>query len=122
MSSSASKNNKNQIVIYKGRVLHTQNFSDLCTSDPKLKEVADAFSKFWKYGYHTDLSKHAAFARPSEILNLNVRHSHVDTQDYTPEDSNTDISGKKSVWDGWKSIASIMVKHPQQAIVSLSIQ
>ncbi|MDX6911742.1 hypothetical protein SJZ84_12995 [Hafnia paralvei] len=111
MSSSASKNNKNQIVTYKGRVLHTQVFSALCTSDPKIKEVADAFSEFWKNGYHPDLGKHAAFARPSEILNLNVRHSHVDTQDYTPEESSTDIRGKKSAWDEWKNIASVMVKY-----------
>lgn len=71
MSSSASQNNKNQVVTYKGRVLHTQNFSALCASDPELKKIAEAFKQFWKKGYHPDMGKDAAFARPKEILNLN---------------------------------------------------
>lgn len=87
MSSSASQNDKNQIVRYKGRVLHTQNFSALCASDLELKKVSDAFTQYWKTGYHPSLGKDAAFARPTEMLKLNVRHTHVDNQDYIPEDS-----------------------------------
>lgn len=112
MSSSASQNN-NQVVTYKykGRVLHTQNFSTLYSSDPKIKEVADAFSQFWKNGYHPDLGKDAAFARPDEMLKLNVRHAHYDLKDYIPESSKKDHSGKKSSWDAWKNIASVNVKY-----------
>lgn len=110
MSSSASQNN-NPVVTFKGRVLHTQNFSALCVSEPKIKEVAEAFKQFWKNGYHPEIGKDAAFARPTEILNLNVRHSHVDNQDYIPEDSKNDHSGKKSSWDAWKNIASVKVKY-----------
>ncbi|MDX6917483.1 hypothetical protein R9X49_20450 [Pectobacterium carotovorum] len=111
MSSSASQNNSNTVVTYKGRVLHTQKFSALCASDPKLKGVADAFKDFWKNGYHPDIGKDAAFARPTEILSLHVRHSHVDTGAYTPEDSKTDVSGKKSAWDNWKDIAAVDVRY-----------
>lgn len=111
MSSSASQNNKNQVVTYKGRVLHTQNFSALCASDPELQKIAEAFTKFWKTGYHPGLGKDAAFARPTEMLSLNVRHTHADTKDYIPEDSDKDHSGKKSAWDAWKNIASVKVKY-----------
>lgn len=112
MSSSASQNSSSQqTVTYKGRVLHTQNFSALCASDPKVKEVADAFKEFWKNGYHPDIGKDAAFARPKEVLDLHVRHSHVDTQNYVPENSVTDVRGKKSAWDNWKNIASVKVKY-----------
>ncbi|WP_337083677.1 hypothetical protein [Citrobacter freundii] len=111
MSSSASQNNKNQVVTYKGRVLHTQNFSALCASDPELKKIAEAFKQFWKKGYHPDMGKDAAFARPKEILNLNVRHTHSDIKDYVSEDSDKDHSGKKSSWDAWKNIASVKVKY-----------
>lgn len=111
MSSSASQNNKNQVVTYKGRVLHTQNFSALCASDPKVQEVADAFKEFWKNGYHPDIGKDAVFARPREVLDLHVRHSHIDTKNYVPENNVTDVRGKKSVWDNWKNIASVKVKY-----------
>lgn len=111
MSSSASQNSKNQSVTYKGRVLHTQKFSAFCSSDPKIQEVADAFKEFWKTGYHPDMGKDAAFSRPAEILDLNVRHTHTDLKDYVPEDSDKDHSGKKSSWDAWKNIASVKVKY-----------
>ncbi|EJG2923586.1 type II toxin-antitoxin system YafO family toxin [Escherichia coli] len=110
MSSSASQNDKNQIVRYKGRVLHTHNFSALCASDLELKKVSDAFTQYWKTGYHPSLGKDAAFARPTEMLKLNVRHTHVDNQDYIPEDSDKKHTGKKSSWDAWKNIASVQVK------------
>ncbi|EPF6608289.1 hypothetical protein RFG51_000816 [Klebsiella aerogenes] len=97
--------------IYKGRVLHTMKFSALCLSDAKVKEVADAFKEYWFTGYHPDIGKDAAFARPKEILDLHVRHSHVDVGDYTSEESSTDILGKKSSWDMWKKIASVKVKY-----------
>lgn len=110
MSSSASQSN-NPVVTFRGRILHTQVFSALCASDPKVKEIADAFKQFWKEGFHPDLGKDAAFARPKEILSLNVRHAHVDTKNYVPEESDKDHSGKKSSWDAWKSIASVKVKY-----------
>lgn len=111
MSSSASQNNSpKQTITYKGRVLHTQTFSALCASDPEVKKVADAFTCYWKTGFHPDLGRDLPLARPKEILNLNVRHTHIDTQDYIPENSDTKKSGKKSSWDAWKSIASIKVK------------
>lgn len=109
MSSSASQNNT--VITYKGRVLLTQNFLALCASEPKVKEISDAFKQFWKNGYHPDIGKDAAFSRPAEILKLNVRHSHVDAQDYIPEESKNDHSGKKSSWDAWKNIASVKVKY-----------
>lgn len=111
MSSSASQNNQNQVVTYKGRVLHTRNFSALCASDPELDKIAKAFTQFWKTGYHPDMGKDAAFSRPTEILNLNVRHTHTDLKDYVPEDSDKNHSGKKSSWDDWKNIASVKVRY-----------
>ena len=111
MSSSAPQNKNQQMITYKGRVLHTQNFSALCASDPKLKHVADAFTQYWKTGYHPDLGKDAAYARPKEILELHVRHSHIDLQDYEPEESKEHHSAKKSAWDAWKNIASVKVKY-----------
>ncbi len=111
MSSSAPQNKKKQVFTYRGRVLHTQNFSALCASDPELKKIADAFKQFWKTGYHPDMGKDAAFARPKEILKFNIRHTHSDLKDYVPEDSDKDHSGKKSSWDAWKNIASVKVKY-----------
>ncbi|WP_433647472.1 hypothetical protein [Kosakonia pseudosacchari] len=107
MSSSASQNKNQQTVTFKGRVLHTQTFSALCASDAKAQEVADAFKQYWKNGYHPDLGKDIPFARPKEILNLHVRHTHVDTGNYVPEDSQKDKNGKKSAWDKWKKIGSV---------------
>lgn len=106
MSSSASQSNTNQTYTFKGKIFHTKNFTKQCVNDVALKSVADAFKEFWLNGYHPDFGKHAAFARPEELLNLHVRHSHVDAQDYTPEDSFVDVKGKKSVWDKWKNIYS----------------
>ncbi|WP_228154893.1 hypothetical protein [Klebsiella aerogenes] len=34
------------------------------SSDAKVKEVADAFKEYWFTGYHPDIGKDAAFARP----------------------------------------------------------
>ncbi|WP_395490891.1 hypothetical protein ACG1VR_10550 [Cedecea davisae] len=111
MSSSASQNDKEQVYTYKGRVFHTKNFSTLCNSDPELQKIADAFAQFWKNGYHPDFGKNAAFARPAEILNLHVRHSHVDTKNYTPEESDKNIRGKESAWDAWRNIGSVAVRY-----------
>lgn len=107
MSSSVPPDGDKPKPIYKGRVFHTGKFSALCTSDTEVQKIADAFKQYWQDGYHPDIGKNAAFARPKEILNLNVRHAHCDNKDYTPENSNEDINGKKSSWDAWKNIGSV---------------
>lgn len=109
MSSSVPPDGDKPNPIFKGRVLHTGKFSTLCTSDTEVKKIADAFKQYWLDGYHPDIGKNAAFARPKEILNLNVRHAHCDNKDYTPENNKKDINGKKSTWDAWKNIGSVKV-------------
>ncbi|QPT15238.1 type II toxin-antitoxin system YafO family toxin [Serratia rubidaea] len=103
-------NKPKQTYTFKGRVFHDVAFSEFCKSDPELQKVADAFKSYWLNGYHPDIGKSIAFSRPKEVLDLCVMHSHVDTKDYTPEESKSHISGKKSSWDAWKRIGSVSVK------------
>ncbi|MEX9223566.1 hypothetical protein AB7W86_07550 [Providencia rettgeri] len=103
MSSAAPNNQKYQIT-YKGKVYHTQDFADACLNCEGLKEYADAFKAFWLTGYHPSIGKDIETRKPREMLiDKHVRHAHVDTGNYAPEENKKHPNATKSSWLIWRT-------------------
>ncbi|MBC6385844.1 type II toxin-antitoxin system YafO family toxin [Proteus mirabilis] len=87
---------------YCGIVYRTKKFADACLKNPEGEQLYNAFKDHWLKGYSPFFGKDILFARPDEALTLHIRHSHADSGQYEPEDSNKQHSAKESCWKKWK--------------------
>lgn len=93
---------------FKGRVFLSPAFSDLKkqeenATDKPFTDLERDFKAYWRNGAHPRFGKDAAFARPNEILALNVRHLHSDNGDYLVSNDPKDFTGTEKCWDDWRS-------------------
>jgi hypothetical protein len=53
--------------------------------DDYLYDLKEAFKVYWSKGFHPDIGQDAHFAKPSKILTLSVRKSHIRQDTYSNE-------------------------------------
>ncbi|MDF7659058.1 hypothetical protein PUG81_08755 [Erwiniaceae bacterium L1_54_6] len=51
--------------------------------DDYLYDLKEAFKVYWSKGFHPDIGQDAHFAKPSKILTLSVRKSHIRQDTYS---------------------------------------
>lgn len=88
---------------YCGIVYRSGKFSDKCKIYPEAEALYQAFKDHWLKGYSPSFGKDVLFARPDEALMLHIRHSHVDSGKYEPEDSKEKHSAKETYWKKWRT-------------------
>lgn len=92
---------------FKGRVFLSPAFQSVKLAEENLAEkpfteLEKDFKDYWRNGAHPRFGKDAAFARPNEILALNVRHLHSDNGQYLESKDPKDYTGTEKCWEEWR--------------------